>query len=70
MIKGDAPLETRVSVACIIEDAQYECASPFCHRRGRVLNINLTEMRKKNILSPFYLPLSQFRSSMMQACLV
>jgi hypothetical protein len=47
MIKGDAPLATHVSFTCIIGDVQWEHASPFYHRSGYVLDINLIEMRGK-----------------------
>jgi hypothetical protein len=47
MIKGDAPRATCVSFTCIIGDVQLECVSPFYQRSGRVSDINLTEMRRK-----------------------
>jgi hypothetical protein len=47
VIKGDAQLETRVSFTCIIEEAQYEHASPFHRRSGRVSDINLTGTHQK-----------------------
>jgi hypothetical protein len=47
VIKGDVPRTMRVFFTCIIGDAQYECASPFCQRSRCVSDINLIEMRQE-----------------------
>jgi hypothetical protein len=47
VIKGGTPLATRVSFTCIIGDVTQERTSPFYHRSGHVLNINLTETGRK-----------------------